>query len=590
MTYNFTLRSGITFADGESLNSTDVYFSLDRLLIMDGSTSITHGSQAAWLIQQMLNTSLSSNLCCSQTYNSTYVSDVLAENFVQVTGGLTFQIHVMTPTAAFPYLLSIVNVEILAPSYVMQHDLALWNQSSLGYTLPYPTLTGNLSSQIQQYFLDEVATCNSGATPKGCATTYLDNSQDGSLAGTGPYTIKSVSPTTDDIVLQANSGYWGGPSGSTHAQIKTINVNYVPQVTTRELDLRSLATSGQAISIDLPNTNFYDVVNRSQWLNNGTLSSVIPGVTIYGPSFQYGTGFDAFGTNVTNSITGQYLSFQPFADRRIRLAFADSINVSQIVDQVGNGLWKTGFNVVPPDLPPIGSYNTSIAPVYTFNPDQSAQLLLQAMQSPLTSFNFVNGTVAPPGVFNDTFGCPSLDSSGVCAHPVPQSITLTYDQGFQEADATIMEEIASAINNISSTYNMGLTVSVAPAALGFFYTQLAEGHLYMFNDAWGADYPWVTDFLNPFFTPSGFYASGAGWNIPYLTGLYKQAVAATADGNLSGVIKASNLMNIYANQNVMYIWSENSADYYVMTSNVHGYFFNPSNYFGLYEPYWADLY
>ena len=57
-TYNFTLRSGINFADGETLNSTDVYFSLNRLLIMDGSTSITHGSQAAWLIQQMLNTSL----------------------------------------------------------------------------------------------------------------------------------------------------------------------------------------------------------------------------------------------------------------------------------------------------------------------------------------------------------------------------------------------------------------------------------------------------------------------------------------------------------------------------------------------------
>ncbi len=215
------------------------------------------------------------------------------------------------------------------------------------------------------------------------------------------------------------------------------------------------------------------------------------------------------------------------------------------------------------------------------------------MESPLTTFTFTNGTVAPSGVFNNAFGCSAAalqSNGGICKNPVPQSIALTYDQGFQEADATIMEQIASAINNISSTYNMGLTVSVEPAALGFFYTQLAQGHLYMFNDVWGADYPWVTDFLNPFFTPSGFYSSGGSWNIPYLAQLYQQAVAATADGNVSGVIKASNAMNIYANQAVMYIWSENSADYYVMSSNVHGYFFNPSNFFGIYEPYWAALY
>src|SRR5580693_7431978 len=36
--YSFTLRSGITFADGEPLNSTAVYFSLNRLLVFDGST------------------------------------------------------------------------------------------------------------------------------------------------------------------------------------------------------------------------------------------------------------------------------------------------------------------------------------------------------------------------------------------------------------------------------------------------------------------------------------------------------------------------------------------------------------------------
>ena len=37
LSVSFTLRQGITFADGEPLNSSAVYFSLNRLLIIDGT-------------------------------------------------------------------------------------------------------------------------------------------------------------------------------------------------------------------------------------------------------------------------------------------------------------------------------------------------------------------------------------------------------------------------------------------------------------------------------------------------------------------------------------------------------------------------
>jgi ABC-type transport system substrate-binding protein len=46
-TLTATLRSGISFADGEPLNSTAVYFSYNRLLIMDGSAPVGHGTQAS---------------------------------------------------------------------------------------------------------------------------------------------------------------------------------------------------------------------------------------------------------------------------------------------------------------------------------------------------------------------------------------------------------------------------------------------------------------------------------------------------------------------------------------------------------------
>ena len=211
-TYQFTLRSGITFADGEPLNSSAVYLSLNRLLLEDGSTPVSHATQASWIIQQLVNTSLSSALCCSQTYDTAYYHNVINENFVEITGPLTFTLHVMNPNAAFGYLLAGVWASILAPNFVMQHDLALWKAPSAGYSLPYPDLSGgSLMDRMNEYLADEVATCNAGSTPSGCGTTYLDGSHDGSQAGTGPYFLKSFDASTGDVELVANPNFWGGP-------------------------------------------------------------------------------------------------------------------------------------------------------------------------------------------------------------------------------------------------------------------------------------------------------------------------------------------------------------------------------------------
>ena len=283
MSYQFTLRSGIKFADGETLNSSAVYFSLNRLLLEDASTPTAHGSQASWILQQLLNHTLSTQQSGqAQTYGTAYVNAVLAQNFVQITGPDTFTINVQNPNGAFPFLLAGEWASILAPSYVMQQDLALWTQSSNGYTLPYPTLSGGMTTQMQQYFDDLSATCNSGVTPGGCAATYLDGSYSGSKAGTGPYFLTSYNKNTSDFVLTANPNYWGGPTGSIHAQIQTIDINYVADINTRELDLQNAAKSGQAMVIDPDASQLYDIANRSAWLNNNHLVSTIKGVTLYG--------------------------------------------------------------------------------------------------------------------------------------------------------------------------------------------------------------------------------------------------------------------------------------------------------------------
>jgi len=578
-TYNFTLRSGITFADGEPMNSTAVYFSLNRLLIEDGSTPVSHGTQASFILQQLLNTSLSSTLCCSQTYNSTYVNAVLGENFVQITGPLTFTIHVQNPNFAFQYMLGDIGSDIIAPSYVMQNDISAWNQS--GYTLPYSSLSGNETEKIYQYFVDEAATCNTGETPKGCGATYLDLSSTGSLAGTGPYTIQSFDQSTNAIVLRANPTYWGGPfqySGGekTTPKIETIKVNFVPEQATRTLDLQNAANSGQAMTVDVEPDHLYDVAARGEWLTNHTLASIIPGVSIFGPYSSFYTLFAPFSMNVTDSQTGTFFTFQPFADIRMRLAFADSVNMTSIDETVNNELGQVATNVVPPGLPPAGAYNSSITPRYSFNLSAVQDLLLAAMMHPVTNFSFVNGTAAPAGLFNNTFGCTTLGKNGQCSKPVQQSVTLTFYTG-DTVDEAIFNQIASAINNVSSTYNMGLTVSVVPEPFGIMSTQGFSDELYMYQiGGWGDDYPWVLDFLGPMYAPGQIYSFSDGWNLTGMAPLYQEAVNATAHADFKQVISATNEMNELANEQVMYLWTFNPQAFIVMTSNVHGFYFNPS--------------
>ena len=591
-TMTATLRNGINFADGEALNSTAVYFTYNRLLVMDGSAPVGHGTQASWIIQQLLDPSLSTTLCsCTQTYGASYVNKVLAENFVEITGPLTVTLHIMRPNSALPYLLANLWANVVAPDYVMQKDIAFWSQSSKGYTLPYPTLNGNATDEMNQYFMDYQATCNAGVTPKGCGDVYLDSSADGSLAGTGPYTIKSVDTAANVITLVANTNYWGGPYGKIHPHIQTVTYKFVPDQTTREIDLRNAAASGQAMVIDVTPTNIYDVADRPTWQNQNKLVSTLNGVTIYGPFTQYATLFIPLDTNVTNPFTGTFYKFQPFADKRLRLAVADSVNLTQINNQVNNKLGQVANNLDPPGIPPTGTNAAALQPAYSYNPDEVQALLLDSMMHPLTQFTLSNGTAAPAGVFNNTFGCATLNANGQCDHPVPQNIPLVYATG-DTVNEAILNQIAGTVNNVSTTYNMGLTMQVTPLPCGQMTSEAFSGQVYAWAEAcfgWYDDYPWALDFLGPILSPGGIYTGPGGWNTNQMGQYWAQAQQANAQGNMTALVQAINGMQALGNQQVSDIWTFYPEIYMVMTSNVQGFYFNPAIYTTGEPQYFAAL-
>ena len=592
-TMTATLRSGINFADGEALNSSAVYFTYNRLLVMDGSAPVGHGTQASWIMQQLENTSLSTTLCsCTQTYGADYVKKVLAQNFVEITGPLSITLHIMHPNSALPYLLANLWANVVAPDYVMQKDISFWSQPSKGYTLPYPTLSGGVTDQMTQYFMDYQATCNAGVTPKGCGDVYLDSSAEGSLAGTGPYTVKSVDTAANVITLVANPNYWGGPYGNIHPHIQTVTYMFVPDQTTREIDLRNAAASGQAMVIDVTPTNIYDVADRPTWLNENKLVSTLTGVTIYGPFTQYATLFIPLDTNVTNPFTGTYYKFQPFADYRIRLAFADSVNITQINIRVNNKLGQVANNLDPPGIPPAGTNAATLQPAYSYNPAEVQALLLDAMMHPLTKFNLSNGTAAPAGIFDNTFGCSTLNSNGQCDHPVPQTIPLVYATG-DSVNEAILNQIAGTVNNVSATYNMGLSVQVTPLPCGQMTSEAFSGQVYAWAEAcfgWYDDYPWALDFLGPILSPGGIYTGPGGWNTNEMAQYWAQAQQANAQGNMPALVQAINSMQALGNQQVSDIWTFYPEIYMVMTSNVQGFYFNPAIYTTGEPQYFAALY
>jgi ABC-type transport system substrate-binding protein len=589
-TWSFTLRQGIKFQDGEPLNSSAVYFSFNRALVDDSSSFFGHGVGFTWEIQQFLNNSLNSALCgCTQTYNDQFVKNVLAENFVQITGPYSFNLNFQLGFTGVPYLLAAANFAgIVAPGFTMTHDVKLWQVPSYKYTLPYTTLSGNATQQYHQYYDDLMATCNTGATPAGCGSSYHDvapppgspNYNGPVQDGTGPYMITGWDQTTNILTLKANTGYWGGGwSQKIKPYFQTITMKYVPDEKTRVLDLTAAAKSGQPYVVDTDLADVQDVMDRNAWLGNHTAVSVIPGVTINGPNAISEVNFFSIANNNTNPFTGKYLTFQPWADLRFRQAVADSVNVSAINQADNLGLALQVDSVVSPAYNPAGAYNKSTAPGYSYNPDQSAKLLLDMMAHPLTTFHFYNGTVAKPGFFNNTFGCNPLPSSGACKNPVTQTVLLQADPS-RAYDTAIVSAIVEAMNNISATYNMGLSFEVqalSTSQIGTYQYSVYGSMPFCWDGGWPMFYPYVLDALGG--TAS---QSAAGYpfidrdNVSTLNNLYNQAFKAATSGNSTGFLDLTSKIEQYLNNQVYYVLEGEPEYITATTSNVHGYFFNPS--------------
>ena len=143
-------------------------------------------------------------------------------------------------------------------------------------------------------------------------------------------------------------------------------------------------------------------------------------------------------------------------------------------------------------------------------------------------------------------------------------------------DEAIMDTIAGNINNISQTYNMGLTVSVVPLPTGQMLNDAfaSPTHLYMYALGWFADYPWVLDFTNAMYAPATRTQGLTDGTWARWRHSSHRQQADSASNNLAGLTQDVHQMNVVANNAVMYLWTQYPLNFMAMTSNIPGFYYN----------------
>ncbi len=546
--YNFTLRQGITFQDGTPFNATAVWFSLNRLLIMDGTSgdpvAPVHGSQAAWMLIQLVdpNGDLFSSMGASPSYGESWVADVLALNFVEILGTYEVRINIATPTTQFLPIMAGPWAGIISPTETIAKD---YEHSGWG------TWDGNYTT----YFMHRA----------GDGDTYFNVPEDGWTFGTGPYYVESVNPTTYDIILKAYDNYWGGPNDMNlppagKTRIATIEFRNQPSFTTRLLDLKN----GDVTAIQVPEANIFSVIDRDTWIDDGVLSSIISGVTVHGVYPTFNTWWLDFNTNVTNT-DGSFRSWQPFSDWRLRMAAACAVNMTYANININYRLSLLAKNIIPPGTAPAGSYNPDIGPTFSFNLIKAAELISDAYANPLNSTDYdmyyYNGTKIPAGVVDNSFS-PSN----------PQTIKI-YVQTAAETFIKVLTTMTDNLNTISRrTY--GLTWEVVLVPGGQQYTLASRHQIDSYMGGWIGDYNHILDWLQPMYYSRGAYPSWNQWNITALDDLYAQAVAADKAGNTTELLRLNNEMNTLGNKILMYMVWWHDTEYFTRSTWLQGWYLN----------------
>jgi peptide/nickel transport system substrate-binding protein len=338
--YVFKLRQGIKFQDGSDFDANAVKFSFDRAVLLDDPTGIGSffptGTAAPGILKGAWEFSKAFGV--GKDYSQAAVDAYLAAGGVKVVDPYMVEFNLAQTYGAFISDIATFMGSIVSPAYVIAH-WAKPTDPERGY------IPGVTAGQRDDWILYHAS-------------------------GTGPYVLDSFDKATANVVLKANPKYWGGPAGNIKPKLQTVVVRATLDQATRLLDLKS----GTVDMADIATAAVFDVIDKKKWLDDRNIEPVIPGVSVPGPYPWLTIYFAKMNAKIKNP-DGTLAAFQPFADMRVRRAFASAIDTADIRRNVFNGFAEPiSWGLTPAQF----GYDPNLTTGYSFDLAMAKELLLAA--------------------------------------------------------------------------------------------------------------------------------------------------------------------------------------------------------------------
>lgn len=405
MQWNFTLRQGVTFSNGDPFNAYVMWYSLYRTLVMNQAPAFILG-------QNFANTTVSASTLNSINYANPSSSSLnIMEN----------------PNQSF----QVIN------EYEIELNLGYGYNGNSPYSALLSTLTAPCS-----FAVDPNVVSDHGGVVAGQKNPWMETN----AIGTGFYLLKSWI-NEQSVTLVKNVNYWADKLSSSQlnyaiqpAILQNVII-YYKLATSRIADLKS----GAAQIIGAPDTSEISSIS--------TLNS-IPNVNVTVLPIAFGSAEAAY-----------YLYMNPFINTQfnntlVREAITYAINYNGLITSIFGGLAQTWIGPIPPGFP---NYNQTVQGLtpYSYNATKAAELLAQAGYRatlpngtklnpndpafPTLNFVFcsdlVSETEAQPIITSE------LSAIGITVTPTPMT--------FDEYTAYLFTPTPNAIGTTSSGFGIG---------------------------------------------------------------------------------------------------------------------------------------
>jgi peptide/nickel transport system substrate-binding protein len=537
LTYTFTIREGVTFHEGGTLEASDVAYSLHRAMLQDRVDG------PMWLfLEPMLATSSikghAFELAGVEQGDESTLADVPAETLAAVC-------EEVKATAVADNAAKTVTITLKKPTAWMLQ----------------------LLSQPWAAAMDQEWMTEQGDWSGDCATwqDFHDPTADKSILynranGTGPFKLNKWTPTTE-IVLDANDAYWrtepawaGAPTGA--PAFKRIVIKTVDEWGTR----LAMLQAGEADTVNVPRANIDQVADMV--------------------AVEYAGNSEEAASTETNS-DGALKLFAGFPTlSSTALMFNQAVSTEGENEFIGSGALDGAG--IPPDF--FSDINVRRGFNYCFDWEAYIADALQSegvkTRGPIIAG--LQGFTEDNEVFDFDLAKCEEELALAWDGALPETgfqMTLAYNEGNLERE-TVSRILAENLLSVNPNY----VIDVQSLEWPSFLDARRAGKFPASVSGWAADYHHASNWVQPFMHSSGAYARAQSFPEALQTQidtLYDEAMAATDEATATELF--TELQNL-ANTEAINIWLSQATGRFYVNKNVSGWYNNPlgfTNYYAM---------